>query len=97
MAALKLKREHGGSGVEEGKSFVRHVLEAMDSTLSKHVDEISWNDQETEATLRGKHIKGSFRVDDRHMHIDLKLSMVASLIKARIIQRIDQVIAEQRA
>ncbi len=96
MASLKIVRKHGGATTEEGKQRIENVIDSMRSTLDKYVDRIDWNSAKTEAKLKGKHVKGTFAVNGPDILIDLKLSMVAGLVKGKIENRIDQAIEEHK-
>jgi putative polyhydroxyalkanoate system protein len=96
MASLNMVRPHGGSSLEEGKARVEGLLEKMKGKLEQHIDSIAWNADRTQATLKGRHVNGTFRVDEKNVSVDLKLSMAASLIKGKIESRIDQALQESR-
>jgi len=96
MASLKIVRKHGGSTTDEGVERIEKVIDSMRSTLDKYIDRIDWNGARTEAKLKGKHVKGTFAVNATDINIDLKLSMVAGLVKGKIESRIDQAIEEHK-
>jgi len=92
MAVLKMVRPHGAETMDEAKAKVKHLLAEMKPTLDKFVDRTDWNKDETEASVKGKHVSGTFAVDATNLVINLKLSMAASLVKGKIESKIDEAI-----
>ena len=97
MARLTLSRSHGASTLDDAKERIQQVIEEMKPTLEKHIDRVDWSDDGTEARLKGRHVKGTFSVDAKEIKVDLKLSMVASLVRGTIEARIDAALKEHLA
>ena len=73
----------------------KQVLVDMKSSLDRHIDRVVWNKEETEAKLSGRHVKGTFKVDDENLVIALNLSFVAKLAKGIIEKKIDEIIRQR--
>lgn len=94
MGALKMVRPHGAKTMDEAKAKVKHVLEEMKPTLNRFVKSTEWNKDETEARIKGKHVSGTFAVDESNLNINLKLSMAATLVKGKIESKIDSALKD---
>ena len=95
MADLKMVRAHRADTLDEAKVRVKQVLVDMKSSLDRHIDRVVWNKEETEAKLSGRHVTGTFKVDDENLVIALNLSFVAKLAKGIIEKKIDEIIRQR--
>ena len=89
MADISVKRAHGMS-LDEARSKVDQIVTDIQSEFSNLVSDIDWNDDKTEAKVKGKGFKGDFRVDERNVGIDIGLSLFAKPFKAKVQQKIEE-------
>lgn len=89
MADISVRRIHGLS-LEEAQGKIDQVVEDIQNEFSSLVSSIDWNDEKTEAKVKGKGFKGDFVVNEAEVGIDIDLSMFARPLKSRVQQKIEE-------
>ncbi len=88
MADISVRRSHGMSE-DEAKQKVEQVVADVKEEFASLVDDIKWNNDKSEAKVKGKGFKGHFEVDDSDVKIDIDLSLFARPFKGKVESRIE--------
>ena len=93
MPKLNFSKRHS-VGLDEAKTRTRQMVETFTSKHAKIVDKVSWSGDGTTANAKGKGFKGSFRVEDGQVRVDVDLSFVALPFKGRVEEGIQRALDE---
>jgi putative polyhydroxyalkanoate system protein len=89
MADIKVRRAHGLS-LEDAQAKIDQVVADVQSEFSNLVSSIDWNDEKTEAKVKGKGFTGDFLVNEDEVGIDINLSMFAKPLKGKVQKKIEE-------
>ena len=87
MADISISHDHGMS-LEDAKSKTEQIVTDVKDQFPSLVDSIDWNDDRTQADLKGKGFSGVFRVDETAMSIAIKLKLFAKPFKGKVQEKI---------
>lgn len=87
MSDISVRRPHG-MNEEDAKNKVQEVVADIEGEFPALVNEITWNDDKTEARVKGKGFTGNFQVTDSDVMIDIKLSLLTRPFKGKVESRI---------
>ena len=87
MADITLRRPHGMTE-EEAKAKVHEVVADVEGEFPALVNEIKWNDEKTQADVKGKGFNGKFQVTTSEVMIDIDLKLFAKPFKGKVESRI---------
>lgn len=87
MSDISVRRPHG-MNEEEAKAKVHEVVADIEGEFPALVNEISWNDDKSQAKVKGKGFNGHFQVTDSDVMIDINLSLFARPFKGKVESRI---------
>lgn len=83
MADISVRRPHGMSA-EDAKAKVHQVVADIEGEFPSLVDEIKWNDDKTNANVKGKGFSGTFQVTASDVMIDVDLKFFARPFKGKV-------------
>lgn len=83
MADISLRRPHG-MAEEDAKAKVHNVVADIENEFPSLVNDISWNDEKSQAKVDGKGFKGQFQVTSDEVMIDIDLSFFAKPLKSKV-------------
>ena len=93
MSDISMRRPHGLSE-EDAKAKIHNIVADIEKEFPSLVNDISWNDDKSQAKVKGKAFTGQFQVtaDDVMIDIDLKLFArpFKSKVEGKIAGRMDQ-------
>lgn len=87
MSDISVRRPHGMSE-EDAKAKVHEVVADIEGEFPALVNEITWNDDKSQAKVKGKGFTGHFQVTDSDVMIDIDLSLLTRPFKGRVESRI---------
>ncbi len=88
MADISVRRAHGMSE-DEAKQKVEKVVDDVQEEFSSLVDNIKWNDDKTQANVKGKGFTGQFEVNETDVMIDIDLKLFARPFRGKVEDRIN--------
>lgn len=97
MADISMRRPHGMSE-EDAKAKVHNVVADIEKEFPSLVNDISWNDDKSQAKVKGKGFTGHFQVTREEVSIDIDLAFFARPFKpkveTKIAKRMDEYFGE---
>jgi len=87
MSDISIKRPHGME-VEEAKAKVHGIVADIEGEFPSLVNDISWNDDKSNAKVKGKNFTGQFQMTESDVMIDVDLSLFARPFKGKVQERI---------
>lgn len=88
MADISIRRAHGAT-FDEAKSKVEKIVGDVQREFPSLVDSVDWNDDRTEARVKGKAFSGQFLVDATDVAIDIDLKLFARPFKGKVQEKIE--------
>jgi putative polyhydroxyalkanoate system protein len=95
MAVIKLKQAHDFNTLDEAKKSIRSLMDKIMPKLAQHIERIDWSEDGMTASISGRHVNGTFSIDEQQVLVRLRLSMLASLAKDKIENRIEHYLKEK--
>ncbi|MFU8807036.1 MAG: polyhydroxyalkanoic acid system family protein [Bradymonadaceae bacterium] len=87
MADISLRRPHGSS-LDEAKSKIGGIVTDVQNEFPSLVNSIDWNEDKTNAKVKGKGFSGEFQVNDTDVAIDIDLSLFARPFRGKLEEKI---------
>ncbi len=89
MADISVHRTHDLS-LDEAQGKVDDILTDIQEEFGNLVDSVDWNSAKTEAKVGGKAFKGTFKVSEGNVGIDVDLKLFAKPLKGKVQQKIEE-------
>lgn len=93
MADISVKKAHGLT-LEEAQSRIDQVVTDIQTEFTSLVSSIDWNEEKTNAKVKGKGFTGDFKVDETEVGIDIDLSLFAKPLKGKVQEKIEERMGE---
>ena len=94
MAVIKLKQGHDYNTLDEAKKSISSLMDRIMPKLEQHIERMDWSEDGLTASISGRHVNGTFSIDEQQVQVRLRLSMLASLAKDKIEKRIEHYLKE---
>ncbi|MEO1271632.1 MAG: polyhydroxyalkanoic acid system family protein, partial [Myxococcota bacterium] len=70
MSDISVKRAHGME-IDKAKQMLEQVSKDVKTSFPKLVNNVTWNDDQTVAKVKGKGFSGEFKVDQANISVDI--------------------------
>ncbi len=87
MADIDLRQAHH-TDLEKAKSVIEKIVTKVGEDYPSLVSSIDWNNDKTQAKVKGKGFSGQFSVDDTEVAIAIDLNMLTRPFKGKVQDKI---------